>query len=164
MKAILVALALVLAFQMVAFGQAAVDPKYLVVPGKSVGELSMGMTIDQVKAILGNEGNEVQSGPLGGVPGVTYYYFGSPREFEVFVKEGKVISINTFLASYRTAESIGVGSSFAELLAAYGSPKVQQSFTKKFDRGTFNVLYVEFSNGLTAHIDRSTQKLFAIGI
>lgn len=57
------------------------DPRYFIVPGDSVGEIVIGMTVDQVRGILGKE---TVSEPLSSRdaaaagPDVRFYGFGHP--------------------------------------------------------------------------------------
>lgn len=159
MKVILSMLAMVLLLQTGAAGQSVVDPKFLIVPGKSVGELEVGMTIDEIRAILGDEVSTAVSADKQ----ITLYRFGTPQTFNVYVMSGRVSGIYTFLPEYKTAEGIGVGSALDELIAAYGTPDTKKEGKAAVNGNVYDVWFVGYGNHLQAVVDRKTEKVIAFG-
>ena len=94
----------------------------MIVPGVGVGPIRLGMTVDQMKQILGK--------PDIAVTGFSYVY--ADLGIEVIAKDKQTISSITCVhhidnaspavtpCQYKTDEGIGIGSTVAEVIAAYG--------------------------------------------
>ena len=92
-------------------------------PGTSVGEVKLGMTVDELKNALGKPDTDAT--------GISYVY--TDLGIEVVIMDGKVHSVYCahhltpnvpeFKAcKYRTEEGIGIGSSESDIMSAYGEP------------------------------------------
>jgi hypothetical protein len=139
--------------------QTAADPKHLVVPGRSVGDVRLGMSLDDVKGVWG----EPSYTPF--YHGMQWYYFGARGpdtkklcDTGVAVRNGKVSAARSFDPAYRTADGLGVGSTLPDLTRVHGNPNVQMSQVYVFNNVIrVNDLYVEWSMvGLSAHINKNT--------
>jgi hypothetical protein len=116
-KRLLVAACAVAALAATSIAGAATAKCKLIVPGKSLACVSVGMSQSQVRAAAGAPMHTTQAtGCCGQI--LTYAY----REFDVsFLGSGKTFRhvswVDTTSRAYRTAKGIGVGSTKAQLLA-----------------------------------------------
>jgi hypothetical protein len=139
-KALLVHLvtALVLAAAVVAW--AAVPAALLIVPGRSVGPIDLGMRMTQVIRVLGPAEDDEPSRFSWPRRGVTVRVDRDGRVDAIFVESPK----------YRTARGIGVGSTRDEVVAAYGpAPQAQE------DRTTLILAYTQL--GITFAINKERE-------
>jgi len=115
----------------------------LIRPGSGVGKVDLGMSVDEVRQILGK--------PDLDVTGVSIVY--ADQGFEVIHPNDKVHSINCVhhidlapnvkTCPYRTPEGIGIGSTEADVIAAYGEPDIRESVGTAYEIG----LRFEFTDG-----------------
>ncbi|MDR5682580.1 MAG: hypothetical protein QN163_00935 [Armatimonadota bacterium] len=104
--------------------QAATPTSLLIVPGRSVGPIVLGMRMTQVFQVLGP--------PEGREPGdQTIKFFWPRRGLTVRVdRDGRVDAIFVESPAYRTARGVGVGSTRDEVVGAYGpAPQAQEDRT-----------------------------------
>jgi hypothetical protein len=124
--------------------QAATPAALLIVPGRSVGPIVLGMRMTQVFQFLGPPERRVPSGE-------TIKFFWPRRGLTVRVdRDGRVAAIFVESPSYRTARGIGVGSTRDEVVAAYGpAPQAQE------DRATLILVYTRL--GITFAINKERE-------
>ncbi len=84
---------------------------FLIVPGRSIGPISMGMPLSQVESILGLPKKEYQKGNHNWA---TYMYEFDHGWFYVYHDERNVIGILTFSSKYRTRLGLAVGAHINE--------------------------------------------------
>jgi hypothetical protein len=160
---ILVAMALVALVPLAAFGQGTVEPQRLIVSGVSVGPIRLGMTIADVRAILGKETYVLTSRD----GAQKSYAFSAPGTagLRVHTKDDRVIGITAYLdPAYRTNEGIGVGSTADDVEKVYGLPQRQHQSQAQAGIKTVAVLYIEYDIGLFMGIDRTTNLVLYIGV
>jgi tetratricopeptide (TPR) repeat protein len=119
-----------------------VDSNSLIVPGRSFGPITIGMTVDELYAVAGSPQRVIEGVPHG-------YDTNVYAQYTVLVRNARVSSVTTAdgRAAYRTAEGIAIGSIRRELLAASGEPCA----TRTVPADPRGVWYV-FSPGLTVRV------------
>ncbi len=110
--------------------QAAVPQGHLIVPGRAVGPVQLGMRPAQVLRLLGPA---VGAGPAQGAGRLAWPGRGLAVRLD---PEGRVEAVFVESPQYRTAEGVGVGSSRDDVLAAFGPPSHAQE-----DRTTLILAY-----------------------
>lgn len=99
-----------------------------IVPGASVGPIQLGMTEDQVTALLGKpqlRGPAAESGdpsvpvPEGKTTLFVLQYF--KQKLTILTRAGKVTSIMVLNPAYHTANGIGVESRLTDVQGAFGA-------------------------------------------
>lgn len=132
-----------------------VDPKYLIVGGKSIGPVSIGMTLAEVRTVLGPEGSRLRDDSQ------SLYRFPQVH-LMIWVESGKVgrIMVTNSDSSYATAEGFRAGSKTADVIAAYGKPKHEAKVT---DFGQQRIL-LGFDNGVMILTELNKATVLTIGI
>ncbi len=137
-----VSTAVVLALAAGAAGAAAGEA-YLIVPGRAVGPIALGMRIAQVFQYLGPPQGPEHAGRSGKFfwpgRGVTVRVGGDGRVDAVFVESPE----------YRTAQGIGVGSHRDEVVAVFGP-----AFQAQEDRTTLILAYPRLGISFAIHKGR----------
>ncbi len=127
----------------------------LIEPGKSVGKIHAGMTLDQVRAELGEPQrttpNALEYTKLG------FAVMPGPDGLVQVIMCGDVIGANGPLVKRftgRTKEGIGLGSSRADLVKAYGEPSKDEKFAGARESMKYDSLGITFSleNGTVHHM------------
>ena len=135
----------------------AANDSTLIVPGRSVGEVRKGMTAEQVEAALGKP--DRKSGKNGGIWEYTRFGFAvftTPVGVPV-VMCGDSSGADSALAKAfkaRTKENIGMGSTRAEVLKAFGEPTTTEQLPPKSEVLEFKAIGLRFSllDGKVHHI------------
>jgi hypothetical protein len=145
--------------------QTDVDQEYLLVPGQSMGAVRLGMSLEDVEAVLGLPSDTRTES------GYQWYFFGNQSASTmngagVYMNDGKVASARAFASAYRTAQGLGVGSTLPELAAVYGVPERQVTSQYRFNASVqIDELYAEWASiGISAHIDRRSHRVAFIDI
>jgi hypothetical protein len=131
------------------------NPPILVVPGVSVGKVHAGMTLDQVRAELGEPQrttpNALEYTSLG------FAVMPGPDGVVQVVMCGDVVGNNGPLVKNfngRTKEGIGLGSTREEVTKAYGEPSNDEKFPGARESMRYDPLGMTFSteNGTVHHM------------
>lgn len=88
-------------------------PTRLVVPGRSIGGVALGMDEAQVRAVAG--GADPARSPAGRSAATLRRYRGAGGPLEATFRAGRVVAVATASRAYRTAGGVGVGSRAAAL-------------------------------------------------
>lgn len=125
---VLAALVFVLSCPVLALGQApAVQARYLIVPGQGIGPVRLGMTIAQVRAVMGHE-VQTTTDPMAGATVVAWKTQGNGRFGVWFGNDGKAINVAINLdARYATAQGIRAGDPVDKVRVAMGAPLDESS-------------------------------------
>jgi hypothetical protein len=128
-----------------------VEPRFLIVPGKSLGPVRLGMTADEVRQLLGKRELFTNQSP----DGSRYLGFSASGTsgFRVAVKDDRVIWIFIWLdGAYRTAEGIGNGSDALTVEKTYGMLARSGRNSIQVGLRTIPVLVAGYAMGLTIAI------------
>jgi hypothetical protein len=105
-------------------------PPVPIVPGERVGEVKLGMFVDDVVRVLGKP-SEIRKAPhtvFGGVVPLTYEYDDGNLAIEFFTRPPSQVSfIKIYSARYVTDRGIKVGSSASDVVRAYGGGYVSEN-------------------------------------
>lgn len=162
---IILSIALVLAIALPLAAQTEeVNPQYLVVPGVSVGPAKLGMTLEEIRAVFGQETRSQTDRKRG----VTYLAWSGPGipGLRVEMYRGKAVSITAYLLKeYRTAENIGVGTLAEDVENTYGMPEFQRHLTAQVGLTSVPIIHAWYQQkGIFFGIRTDTNAVLYVGV
>ncbi len=146
----MITIVLLLAIPPLAFGQIAGGS--LIVPGKGIGSITIGMTLKEAQAILGTPAKSSTGGDIH-----SYTWVDLPvgdTGFFVIVRGDHVIAVGTVGSTfYETTEGLRIGGSTREdVIKAWGKPSSVKH--RSSPRGAYDVL--QYDRGILMYVRGET--------
>lgn len=129
---------------------------YIAIPGESMGNYHLGISINELKKMLGEPG-KTKSFEEDGVKTYIYTFDSGSLFFEAHNKNDVIFNILTNIPAYKTKDGVGVTSSINDIKSLYGKPT--------FDKSSDGFLTLFYDNiGLGFMFDEKTSQAIMMNI